>query len=926
MYKKYYFLLLIVFLLPVFVFADHIETPICGDGVVEEGEEDCSLDTGHYLNYCQKEGVKLDDRALHYQIGDPCLVYDRKTKKATNVSGMCILQGGCWAGGDRYMGIPSRVVVADKIVGLEEPVLVYIFDPGKSSHISDAYVKEVVEGPDHYLSNFCSFIYSCTERPATGNGSAAISKGTWSGYTYNARPGTLRPVKDFSNWFEAEPSEEDKMYWSRTTIEEVTPLQARRHGANFSFKKPGKYVVGIFDARGNNVESEPFTVCADISCEPTYISGIIEDGHGFGVPDLEIILTQDPDTEFTTHTSQDGIYEFNELIHKEKEVQLTFVFRGTKDEKKKETFRIISMVSDSSDVLGSDRRPVQATTKPMLADDIPVEFNFVDNLDMIESSNVDLELLDNFARTHYFIAEGVRFAKEKLNTKVNTKDQLDVLTPNVNRGSYYIPYSHSLYIGGQSFEWDTFQKPDNAEWHELSHAIMRESKIGGESKIPTPRHGYGEVNHLGYANPGTTDSFVEGFAVFLASVMEFELNYIGPSDNKPWIYRYGSGGTINMDDNLKPWDSMGRREDVAFSALLWDLYDKPNFYGGNDDEQIKMSIDEIWEVLNKPEIRDVKDIYDGLIKKVDETKLKKLFIDHGFFADKNGNKTHDEGEEPGLTIHGGHFLVSFDLSRKGSNYHDANVALGNWLLAGNGSGLVPAGLSGFDIPVWGSVDTDDDGDIAPVVFSATGRDFASNEIDKDSDNDFGPLTDRDGDGLGEMTVDPFLVLPYNLRRSFEEFPEEMLELEIVDENGSSVEKSYVTLSYKYDEPYSYRNYETKALISENKISIWVPESAELTMQAIAGKYESEKQTISHAEFTKNLVPRSDQGKKSFVLPASAEEIATALEKEKASEDKQASENADDKKTDKSNNGMFILILIVVAVVVAYYIYSRKRRS
>src|SRR5258708_28366381 len=49
--------------------------------------------------------------------------------------------------------------------------------------------------------------------------------------------------------------------------------------------------------------------------------------------------------------------------------------------------------------------------------------------------------------------------------------------------------------------------PMNCEWHEFSHYVLRET-------IPSVGFTAGEVNHAGYANKTTRDSWNEGWSIF----------------------------------------------------------------------------------------------------------------------------------------------------------------------------------------------------------------------------------------------------------------------------------------------------------------------------------------------------------------------------------------------------------------------------
>jgi|GEM_PF-3689673 len=936
MYKRTLVFIAILFFMPSlgnFALADHFTEPFCGDSIVEEGEK-CAYDVG-LTNQCWKEGAKIGS-GNHYPLGELCFGYDHQTRKSTGEPGICVMHGTCLLGGDRYQGVPSRIVVIDKTVGIMEGALVYIFDPGGGGYKVNAYAKQVGDGPDHYLSNFCSFQYSCTERSARGVPTASEANGTWEGYAHNHRPGVLKQVKDFSNWFEAEPSEADKPYWYQTTTS-TTPLELRRHGAIFGFKNPGKYVLGIWDARGNNIESEPITVCPDEFCETTEIEGTISDGHGFYVPDMEVMLSQEvkgaKDLEFTTYTDEDGWYFFEELIDKERPIRLTFTFKGKPDAQDRDRFEIRDLKAEEGSVFNTTERPVFATTRDMKIEDVPERFDFVANLDLLEGANInDYEQLDDFARLHMLSASALWFFEDVLDTVLNDPNGLRIYGNSGRGTSYYASYRHAFYLAPDDVLWNDFDEPDNGVWHEISHALHFSALTGGKNKAPTDRHSYGSYNHMGYANPGTADSYTEGFAMFMSAVMQNELEFKDHADDEPWIYRYSYSSTVNLEDNMKVWSSMGRREDMAVSALLWDLYDGGSMYGGPDDDGVSLPIETIWKALNDPEVRDVKDIFDAFSLIVPLLDLEKIFISHGVFNDENGNYKHDRGEEIGRAVPGLAFFVNWDVGGTGGRFYDVDATVGRWLLGGRiaESALDGAGPS---VPRWGSADIDGDKDIAGMVLSEDGLGYESGVIDNDNDVDYGLLTDIDGDGKAEMTQMPFWVLPYEARRSFEEFPEEQIQLNVTDESGARVEEAYIVMKYQYPEEFSYRDYETRALVpGDAPLSMWIPEGATLSMHAVAGDYESPEMSIEYATFFNNLQPYSDQGEANFEIPATNAEIASAISDEQEAAavvridppPRDSEESRDDDEDGRSI--LFPSLILLFVIIFGLYIYKTRGRK
>ena len=108
------------------------------------------------------------------------------------------------------------------------------------------------------------------------------------------------------------------------------------------------------------------------------------------------------------------------------------------------------------------------------------------------------------------------------------------------------------------------EAPENGEWHEFNHHLWFKF-------VDTTAAACAGENHAGYRNPDTCDSMSEGFASFLAAAAARDID--GATDS---FY----DGSWDLEAPLKAWSSYvgsdGTRvyeEDVAVSALLWDLHD-----------------------------------------------------------------------------------------------------------------------------------------------------------------------------------------------------------------------------------------------------------------------------------------------------------------------------------------------------------------
>ncbi|KYK23265.1 hypothetical protein AYK21_02895 [Thermoplasmatales archaeon SG8-52-2] len=127
--------------------------------------------------------------------------------------------------------------------------------------------------------------------------------------------------------------------------------------------------------------------------------------------------------------------------------------------------------------------------------------------------------------------------------------------------------------------------PSSREYHELSHHAMR-ALYGGEFPISPPSLGV-DINHAGYKNPSTADSFVEGFAVFMSAIIgEYFENWWTENKNPSLV-----SPMANLEVNIEAWERGGAIEDLAAAGVLWDLYD--------GDEQIEKAEQSREKKLNK---------------------------------------------------------------------------------------------------------------------------------------------------------------------------------------------------------------------------------------------------------------------------------------------------------------------------------------
>ncbi len=207
-------------------------------------------------------------------------------------------------------------------------------------------------------------------------------------------------------------------------------------------------------------------------------------------------------------------------------------------------------------------------------------------------------------------------------------------------------------------------------YHELSHYMMYDMY---DTKFP---YTAGSVNHRGYMNPSTSDSFAEGFAFFMEGYLEGAIDKRSTAVEGP------------LDINYIAWESGGKAEPHAFASLLYDLVDGDGQTNKDDDSISKLGIwKEISEVNNT-----VADFYKKIISSNPSKKsqIDQVFIDHGFYAQLEesvvgageynfGEAFIDEGSMNGIYDPGEKYIDFYSVYDQGEAYqvYKEGASVGN---------------------------------------------------------------------------------------------------------------------------------------------------------------------------------------------------------------------------------------------------------
>ncbi len=178
---------------------------------------------------------------------------------------------------------------------------------------------------------------------------------------------------------------------------------------------------------------------------------------------------------------------------------------------------------------------------------------------------------------------------------------------------------------GSSFDSPpNLDQPMNSEWHETSHYFQN---LLGDLTL-TPQ----DINHNGYLNPDSADSFKEGFAEYLPCEYLRLTSAASPSSYKL------NGASVDISKTLTAWSpgsTLGdSSEEFALASLLWSITTPapgPIAYGSLS----------LLLLLQKYHPTTVASLHTDLITakvgqttgKIGATVLDDAFISHGFFAD-----------------------------------------------------------------------------------------------------------------------------------------------------------------------------------------------------------------------------------------------------------------------------------------------------
>ena len=365
------------------------------------------------------------------------------------------------------------------------------------------------------------------------------------------------------------------------------------------------------------------------------IGGTVADADGNPMPFAELQANV-KGQEFRGRTDENGDFRLPlalELDEDENDVKVDFWVIFSYERNGKNYFKLYSLE-------GNSYRDVYLYNELRLLDKQNVEIHL--RLDgspnpQMASSTGQLADIKSLSVIYSHMHEAVDFCLTVLETDPDYKLPVEVYVGNANGDTLYSPSNSYILISRNDAGYSSSNRPKNREYHEFAHHLM----YATYGDWPQGSNRTDSINHDGFLNPNTADSYTEGFAEFMALAMSDRYGDTNPADGRGTKTDiYASFGSL--DNNYRPWDSRGYDEEFAVASLLWDMYDSNNDKG----DSLTMSIDEIWAIL-KVNRADFYEYYLAF-RQANSRKaadIDKLFIEHGFFADTTeGNKQRDRFE------------------------------------------------------------------------------------------------------------------------------------------------------------------------------------------------------------------------------------------------------------------------------------------
>lgn len=343
---------------------------------------------------------------------------------------------------------------------------------------------------------------------------------------------------------------------------------------------------------------------------------------GFTIPVKHIkVSLSDGETTNETTTDEEGRFNFTRPIAKGMQYNLTV------------TFSYVMNATTYFSLHYQENNQSMVTCHRSITIDSTTDLTQNIALDQELSQYYGGDWAKTFASMYVHFTEALEFYKIGLEVDVSFQLPLDIYTfaseQTSTRYWYDIPGKSYITIDAEKSIHESVYRPRNREYHEFSHYMMHTLYQKWPSPSPDLPVTIEERNHDGYLNPSTSDSFVEGFAEFMAAVMletyQEEIGTIpitspdtksmGMIDALNYMYNTQWSG---MECDAVAYGDSGRAEEKAIASTLWDLYDENNDYCDKTPEEMYQTYQQRLPVIQK-EYEAIKASYEEEAREYGET-------------------------------------------------------------------------------------------------------------------------------------------------------------------------------------------------------------------------------------------------------------------------------------------------------------------
>ncbi len=390
-------------------------------------------------------------------------------------------------------------------------------------------------------------------------------------------------------------------------------------------------VSGSFEGKPKPKPTPPAEVKKETKKEvEVKITGVIKDASGRPMPHLLLSAKSSRTKETIFPVDEAGRYEVKVKIpdpapDNAGSIKIKIILSYRKD--RKEWFKLVRFPAPKAvpEAIVSILEIQADPARPEITKDISFQTE-----SGLKTNIGDLDALQRSSVIYNNYHDALKFARDKLKADL----------------AKYIPLT--VQVGCPDDKFTVFDFPNNTiileekytaigdptglfcQHHEFGHFIHYAGRGGrwywGASSSADDKE---NRSHGGYANDETADSIMEGTAHFFAALVARFKD--APAKQPSVLGTFG-----DLSQAYVPWDHLGRDEEFAFGALMWDVLDK-----------VQLNCAETWKCLITRKLETITSIYEQLTGDFPKKKgaIDSVFRNHGMYTLKRvGNGVHDEDE------------------------------------------------------------------------------------------------------------------------------------------------------------------------------------------------------------------------------------------------------------------------------------------